>query len=105
MATRAAAGPGDGAETHAGGVSALLPAAPRQSRGADRAGVVRGRDAGRFRIGVERLVGVLDAHGASHRSDWDRVAEHRPEPRTCSCPDWAPRARTPTPVGRRVLPA
>jgi hypothetical protein len=58
-----------------------------------------GRDAGRFRAGMGRLVGVLDSHFAAHRPDWDGVVEHRPEHRGCTGPNrraW--RARTPPAV-------
>ena len=86
MAPRAAAGLGDSAEAHSGGVPALLPAPSRQPRGVDLVSVFRGRNAARFRAGVERLVGVLDSYGAPHRPDRHRGVEHRPEHRGCPRP-------------------
>ncbi|CKP67832.1 Uncharacterised protein [Mycobacterium tuberculosis] len=90
MATRADVGAGDSPQTHPRGVSPLLPATSGRSGRADGAGVVRGRHAARFRPGVARLLGVLDAYPSPHGPDRRCRLEHRPEHRgrTRAVDDW-----------------
>ena len=48
---------------------------------------------GRLRVRLARLLGVLDRHGAQHRPDRHRDAEHQPEHRGCAGPPRPRRGR------------
>src|SRR5690606_37172902 len=103
VAARGAAGGGDRAQTHPGGVSAVLPAAPRRPRPDRRVGHRGARHPGRFRAGLAGFVGVLDPHGQQHRPHRHRHAEHQSEHRRRPGPAGARRGHPVPVVGAGLL--